>query len=135
MAVVGSVDTARQDALIGGSVNLTTSPRSMGSATKPLIYSNAFQMGWTPSTMLQDVPICFPNWIGNDPSTGKPFHDPAAPSCDGWYVPHNFDSAYFSGPFPLRYQLGDSLNLSATEATEFVGSTPRTSGALVSFSG
>ena len=133
MAMVGSVDPASKDPLIAGAVNLTTSPRSMGSATKPLIYSTAFQMGWTPSTMLQDVPICYPNWIGNDPSTGKPFHDPAAPSCDGWYVPHNFDSAFFSGPFPLRYQLGNSLNIAATEAMEFVGSTPATSDAFISW--
>ena len=60
--MVGSVDYNSKDPKVAGAVNIVTSVnRSMGSATKPLVYATAFQMGWNPGIMLQDQPICFPN--------------------------------------------------------------------------
>ena len=94
----------------------------MGSATKPLMYATAFQMGWTPGTMLQDIPICFPNPTP-DPNTASK----VAPACKGWYVPQDYEEDNFSGTFPLRSQFDGSLNIAATEGMEFVGATPATS--------
>jgi membrane peptidoglycan carboxypeptidase len=132
MAMVGSVDPASKDPLIGGANNLTTAPRSMGSATKPLVYATAFQMGWDPGIVLQDQPICFPDPIPNDPTTHKPVVDPSAPACAGQYVPHNYDAQYFSGRYPVRYMLGNSLNIAATETLNFVGDAPSTADAFLS---
>jgi membrane peptidoglycan carboxypeptidase len=132
MAMVGSVNPASKDPLIAGAVNLTTSPRSMGSATKPLVYATAFQMGWDPSVVLQDQPICFPDTIPNDPVTHKPVVDPSAPACAGYYVPHNYSALDFSGRYPIRYMLGNSLNIAATETLNFVGDTPATADAFLS---
>jgi membrane peptidoglycan carboxypeptidase len=130
MAMVGSVNPSSKDPLIGGANNLTTAPRSMGSATKPIIYATAFQMGWDPSIVLQDQPICFPQTIDPDPTTHKPIVDPSAPACSNqnvsYYVPHNYAPLNFSGNYPIRYMLGNSLNIAATEALAFVGDAPQT---------
>jgi membrane peptidoglycan carboxypeptidase len=132
LAMVGSVDYNSKDRHVQGANNITTSPfRSMGSATKPLMYATAFQMGWTPGIMLQDQPVCFPN-PAVDPATNKPVESPVAPSCKGWYVPQDYEEANFSGTFPLRSQFDGSLNIAATEAMEFVGATPATSGNFIS---
>lgn len=120
LAMVGSVNYNSKDPHVLGSNNITTSTfRSMGSSTKPIVYATAFQMGWDPGIMLQDIPICHPFPV---PTTGGP--DAAAPSCKGWYVPHDYEEANFSGTFPLRYHLDDSLNIGATEAMSFVGERP-----------
>jgi membrane peptidoglycan carboxypeptidase len=127
LAMVGSVDYGSKDPRVLGANNITTSTsRSMGSATKPLMYATAFQMGWTPGVMLQDVPICFPV-PAVDPTTNKPVVSQVAPACKGWYVPQDYEATNFSGTFPLRRQFDGSLNIPATEGMEFVGSTPATS--------
>jgi len=135
LAMVGSVDYNSKDSHVQGANNITTSPyRSMGSATKPLMYATAFQMGWTPGIMLQDEPICFPN-PSVDPITNKPITSPVAPACKGWYVPQDYEEDNFSGTFPLRRQFDGSLNIAATEGMEFVGATPATSGNFISMVG
>jgi membrane peptidoglycan carboxypeptidase len=132
LAMVGSVDYTSRDPKVNGFYNVATSTnRSMGSSTKPLVYATAFQMGWNPGTIMQDVPVCFPNTIPNDPKTNKPIMDPAAQGCPGQYVPHNYDDTSFSGHIPLRYGLANSLNIPATETMEFVGATPSTSDAFL----
>ncbi|MGZ6284120.1 MAG: transglycosylase domain-containing protein [Ktedonobacterales bacterium] len=137
LAMVGSVDYNDTSKQVAGNVNITTSRfRSMGSTTKPLVYSTAFEMGWYPGIMLQDIPVCWPNPGAKDPATGKPIVDPAAPACAGgaggpYYVPHNYEDTNFSGIFPLRRQLDDSLNIAATEAQSFVGMTADSAGAFL----
>ncbi|HEX8731147.1 MAG TPA: penicillin-binding transpeptidase domain-containing protein, partial [Ktedonobacterales bacterium] len=132
LAMVGSVDYTSLDSTVKGFYNVATSPnRSMGSSTKPLVYATAFQMGWNPGTMMQDMPTCFPNAAPPDPTTNKPTGDPAAKNCVGYYVPHNYDSTSFSGTIPLRYALANSLNVPATQTMEFVGATPDTSAAFL----
>ena len=60
--MVGSVDYNSKDPKVAGAVNIVTSVnRSMGSATKPLVYATAFQMGWNPGIMLQDQPSLLSN--------------------------------------------------------------------------
>lgn len=121
LAMVGSVDYNSKDPHVLGSNNITISPyRSMGSSTKPVVYATAFQMGWDPGIMLQDIPICHPV-PSVDPTTNQPMVDPSAPACKGYYVPHDYEVDNFSGTFPLRRQLDDSLNIAATEAMSFVG--------------
>ena len=125
LAMVGSVDYNDKDPKVDGQVNVADSKRSMGSATKPLVYATAFQMGWTPSTVLQDVPICFPQAGGTAPTTPNAYNP--TPGCDGRYSPTNYTNVNFSGRFPLRYNFGNSLNIGATEAMDFVGDTAATS--------
>ncbi len=131
LAMVGSVNYSDTHSDVLGANNITTSPyRSMGSATKPLMYATAFQMGWTPGIMLQDEPICFPV-AAPDPT----YVDPAAPACKGWYVPQDYEQNNYSGTFPLRRQFDGSLNIAATEGMEFVGATPATSGNFIKMVG
>ena len=105
LAMVGSVDFYSE--AIDGQVNMALSQtRQPGSTIKPLTYVAAFEKGWTPSTLIWDVPSEFP------PST-DPF-DTNPP-----YEPVNYDSK-FHGPVTLRSALANSYNIPAVKALEFV---------------
>ena len=39
---------------------MAVSPRQPGSSIKPLTYTAAFEKGWTPATLIWDVPSEFP---------------------------------------------------------------------------
>ncbi|MFW5713807.1 MAG: transglycosylase domain-containing protein [Brevefilum sp.] len=105
-AMVGSTDY--HDDEIDGQVNMVLSQtRQPGSAIKPLTYVAAFEKGWTPSTLIWDVPTEFP------PST-DPF-DTNPP-----YEPVNYDGK-FHGPVTVRSALANSYNIPAVKALEFVG--------------
>ncbi len=97
LAMVGSVDYNAPD----GQVNVTLAPRQPGSALKPFIYAAALQSGWTPATILFDIPS---RW-----------------QKDGVvYEPRNYDGR-FRGPVSLRTALANSLNIPAVKALEHVG--------------
>jgi penicillin-binding protein 1C len=100
LAMVGSIDF--NDESISGQVNMALVPRQTGSAIKPLVYLSAFEKGWTPSTLLWDVPTEFPD--GANPP----------------YAPKNYDDE-FHGPLRIRPALGNSYNVPAVKALEFVG--------------
>ena len=87
---------------------------------KGIVYATAFQMGWTPSIMMQDSPICMP---GSGAYKDK---DLLVPACVGQvtYVPHNYGGDGYNGYVPIRMALANSLNIPATEAMSFVGDTP-----------
>jgi membrane peptidoglycan carboxypeptidase len=124
LAMMGSVDYASKDPKVLGFNNMAVLNRSMGSAFKPLVYATAFQKGWYPGIMLQDKPICYPGKQPPPPGAPpdwKPDVDPAAPACQGYYVPHNYDLTSFSGTAPARVMLANSLNIPATETQAFVG--------------
>jgi len=105
LAMVGSVDFYSE--AIDGQVNMALSQtRQPGSTIKPLTYVAAFEKGWTPSTLIWDVPSEFP------PST-DPF-DTNPP-----YEPVNYDNK-FHGPVTLRSALANSYNIPAVKALEFV---------------
>jgi membrane peptidoglycan carboxypeptidase len=125
LGMVGSVDYNNKDPRVAGAVNVTTSGRSMGSAFKPLVYATAFQMGWTPGTMMKDEAVCFPQDGGHAEET-------PAPGCKPHYVPENYDQNFYNGNIPIRYALGNSLNIPATETMAFVGDTPDNSQNFVS---
>lgn len=122
LTMVGSADFYNNE--IDGQVNMTVSKtRQPGSAIKPLTYVAAFEKGWTPSTLIWDVPTEFP------PST-DPF-DTNPP-----YVPVNYDRK-FHGPVTVRSALANSYNIPAVKTLEFVGiyndpNTPIEDG-LISF--
>jgi len=106
LAMVGSANF--NDDEIDGQVNMALSQtRQPGSAIKPLTYVAAFEKGWTPATLIWDVPTEFP------PST-DPF-DTNPP-----YEPVNYDGK-FHGPVSLRSALANSYNIPAVKALEFVG--------------
>jgi penicillin-binding protein 1C len=121
LAMVGSADFYKE--AISGQVNMAIHPRQPGSAFKPLTYAATFEKGWTPATLIWDVPSEFPP--SGDPADTRPP-----------YIPVNYDSK-FHGPVTVRYALGSSYNIPAVKALEFVGiydnpATPAEDG-LVAF--
>lgn len=121
LAMVGSADFYSEE--ISGQVNMAINPRQPGSSIKPLTYLAAFEKGWTPATLLWDVPSEFPpSGVAGD--TRPP------------YVPVNYDGQ-FHGPVTVRTALANSYNIPAVKVLEFVGiyddpNTPQEDG-LVAF--
>ena len=105
LAMVGSADF--NNAAISGQVNMAISPRQPGSSIKLLTYLAAFEKGWTPATLIWDVPSEFP-------PSGDP-HDTRAP-----YKPVNYDGL-FHGPVTVRTALANSYNIPAVKTLQFVG--------------
>ncbi len=101
LAMVGSPDF--NNAEISGQVNMANSPtRQPGSSMKPFTYVAAFEKGWTPSTLIWDVPTQFPD--GANPP----------------YEPVNYDGK-FHGAMTVRVALSNSFNIPAVKALEFIG--------------
>jgi 1A family penicillin-binding protein len=100
LALVGSVDF--HDESISGQVNMALAPRQPGSSIKPLVYLSALERGWTASTLIWDVATQF---VDGQNSV---------------YEPKNYDDQ-FHGPLRLRLALGNSYNIPAVKALEFVG--------------
>ncbi len=121
LVMVGSADF--YDEVNAGQVNMAIRPRQPGSSIKPLTYAAAFERGWTPSTLIWDVPSEFP-------PSGDP-NDPNPP-----YKPVNYDER-FHGPVTVRAALANSYNIPAVKALDFIGlydrsDTPQTEG-LIAF--
>ncbi len=107
LAMVGSADFYNE--AIHGQVNMAVSPtRQPGSAIKPINYLAAFEKGWTPATLIWDVPTSF------TPS-GDP-NDPVGLT----YTPVNYDGR-FHGPVTVRTALANSFNIPAVKTLQFVG--------------
>jgi len=96
VAMLGSVDFFNPE--IDGQVNVALRLRQPGSAIKPVTYLAAFEQGWTPATLVMDVPTEFP---------------------DG-YKPTNHDEK-FHGPVLVREALGSSYNVPAVKVLRSVG--------------
>ncbi len=106
LAMVGSADYSNAE--ISGQVNMAVSEtRQPGSSIKPINYVAAFEKGWTPATLIWDVPSEFPP--SGDPSdTREP------------YVPNNYDDK-FHGPVTVRTALANSFNIPAVKTLQYVG--------------
>ena len=103
LAMVGSLDF--NDPEIDGQVNVTLALRQPGSSFKPITYASALQQGYTPATMLLDIPTIVPI-VGQEP-----------------YAPRNY-SERFSGPVSLRTALASSLNIPAVRTQLFAELPP-----------
>ncbi len=101
LTMVGSKDFFAQD--YDGQYNAALALRQPGSSIKPVTYALAFKRGYTPATMLLDVPTKF--------ETGTP---------GKYYEPKNYDGK-FRGPVQLRFALGSSLNIPAVKLLAMVG--------------
>ncbi len=99
LAMVGSKDFFAKD--YDGQFNAALALRQPGSSIKPVTYALAFKRGYTPATMLLDIPTEF--GTGSNP-----------------YKPKNYDGK-FRGPVQLRFALGSSLNIPAVKLVALVG--------------
>ena len=112
IAMVGSIDYF--DVKNDGNVNVATRLRQPGSAFKPLAYVTALQKGYTPETILFDVPTEF-NPLCNSDATPGPGIDEK--DC---YHPQNYDGQ-FRGPVTMRQALQQSLNIPSVEILYLAG--------------
>lgn len=102
LSMVGSRDYT--NASIGGQFNVVADGlRQPGSSIKPVTYLTLLRQGFTPASMLIDVPTVF---IPNEQTES--------------YAPKNYDGK-FRGPVSLRNSLGSSLNIPAVKALAMVG--------------
>ncbi|MFZ5365896.1 MAG: transglycosylase domain-containing protein [Patescibacteria group bacterium] len=100
LAMVGSKDYF--DLKNQGNYNVSTALRQPGSSIKPVNYSVALSMGFTPATIIPDTPITY--------------HVPGQPP----YTPKNYDGR-FHGNVPLRVALGSSYNVPAVKVLSSLG--------------
>lgn len=100
IAMVGSPNY--DDNTINGQINAALAPRQPGSAIKPLTYAAAFERGWTPATVVLDVPSAFPTREGRV------------------YEPENYDRV-FHGPLLVREALATSSNVAAVRTLDAIG--------------
>ena len=87
---------------VDGQINMAIRSRQPGSSIKPLTYALAFERGWTPASLIWDVPTEFPD--GANPP----------------YIPVNYDGR-FHGPVLVRYALANSYNIPAVKTLQLVG--------------
>jgi len=112
LAMVGSRNYF--DTQIDGNFNVTTASRQPGSSFKPYMYATAFKDGYTPETVLFDVPTEFN--AGCSPY-GKPYAGTKASDC---YMPTDYDGKW-RGPVAIRDALARSLNVPAVRMLYTVG--------------
>lgn len=112
LAMVGSRDFFDKE--IPGQYNIATAERQPGSSFKPIVYAAAFNKGYTPETVLYDVPTEFSSLC--DPY-GNPKSGVRPSAC---YMPGNYDER-FRGPISLRDALAQSLNVPAVKLLYLTG--------------
>ena len=82
-------------------IDAVTTARQPGSTLKPLLYALALEKGWTAATLVDDYPLSEP--VGR-----------------GLHSYHNYSRTHY-GPLRVREALGNSLNIPAVRAIQFVG--------------
>ncbi|RMG93899.1 MAG: hypothetical protein D6706_14710 [Chloroflexi bacterium] len=99
LAMVGSLNY--RDPAIQGHINMAiNSQRQPGTALNPILYLTALSQGYTPATMILDIPNAF--------GTTLPF------------IPRNADNQ-FHGPMRLRHALGNGYEAPAVQIMGWVG--------------
>ena len=109
LAMVGSRDYF--DTAIDGNYNATLALRQPGSSFKPFVYATDLQKGFTPDTILFDLPTQFSTVC----SPSDNFND--TPPC---YAPGNYDNK-FRGPMTFTTALAQSINIPAVKALYLAG--------------
>ena len=112
LTMVGSRDYF--DKNIDGNFNIATAKRQPGSSFKPFIYATAFVKGFTPDTVLFDLPTEFQTTCS---AYGKALPGHNQKDC---YMPDNYDGK-FRGPMSLRNALGQSINVIAVKLFYLAG--------------
>ena len=92
---------ARSGDIAGSYIDAAATPRQPGSTLKPFLYALALEKGWTAATLIDDSPLSEP--VGT-----------------GLHAYHNYSRTYY-GRLTLREALGNSLNIPAIRALQFVG--------------
>ncbi len=98
LAWVGSPDFWADTA---GQTDMVVSARQPGSALKPFLYGLAFDRGFTPASVLADIPHTYQTTVGP-------------------YRPRNYDRGYH-GPVRAREALGSSYNVPAVGLVDVIG--------------
>lgn len=98
------------DEEIGGNFNVATAHRQPGSAFKPFVYATLFNKGYTPETVLFDVPTQFSTRCEVNDFTSE----------NDCYSPQNYDDN-FRGPMTVRTALAQSINVPAVKALYLAG--------------
>lgn len=113
LVMVGSRDYFDKE--IGGNFNVATAYRQPGSAFKPFVYAAAFNKGFTPDTVLFDLPTEFQ-------ADCDPKRSPTPPNIktDDCYAPGNHDDK-FVGPITLRNALAQSRNIPSVKILYLTG--------------
>lgn len=106
LTMIGSRDYF--DKNIDGNFNVATAARQPGSSFKPFIYATAFNKGFTPATVLFDLPTEFQTTCD---AYGKALPGYSQSDC---YMPDNYDGN-FRGPMSLRDALAQSINIPAVK--------------------
>ena len=108
LTMVGSRDYF--DTKIDGNFNVTIAHRQPGSTFKPFVYAEAFIKGYTPETVLFDLPTQFSGKCAPENIT----------SDNGCYSPGNYDDK-FRGPMTLRDALAQSINIPSVKTLYLAG--------------
>ncbi|MCX6813016.1 MAG: transglycosylase domain-containing protein [Candidatus Azambacteria bacterium] len=95
-------------------VNVVTRLRQPGSAFKPFVYATAINNGYTPDTIIWDVPTEF-NPLCSWDGIAEPGVDQQ--TC---YKPKNYDGR-FRGPVTLKQALANSLNVPSVKVLYLAG--------------
>jgi len=112
ITMVGSRDYFDKE--IDGNFNVATAVRQPGSSFKPFIYATAFNKGFTPDTVLFDLPTEFQSTCD---ALGKALPGKNQKDC---YMPDNYDGK-FRGPISLRDALAQSINVPAIKLFYLAG--------------
>jgi penicillin-binding protein 1C len=114
LAMVGSADYFNKE--IDGNFNvISQGMRQPGSTMKPLVYLASFMKGYTPDTIVFDVPTEFtPNNPLCPPIVDFNNRNSAC------FHPQNYDPV-FAGPVPLKVALSQSINIPAVKVLYLTG--------------
>lgn len=112
LSMVGSRDYFDKE--IDGNFNIATALRQPGSSFKPFIYATAFNKGFTPDTILFDLPTEFQTTCN---AYGKALPGKKQSDC---YMPENYDGKTV-GPISLRNALAQSRNIPAVKLFYLAG--------------
>jgi 1A family penicillin-binding protein len=112
LSMVGSRDFF--DEAIDGQYNATLALRQPGSAMKPFIYARALMQGYTPNTVVFDVPTQFSTACA--PTDTRNNESPC-------YAPRNYDGK-FRGAMTFATALAQSINIPAVKVLYLAGVQP-----------
>lgn len=101
LAYIGSADFDSEE--LNGQIDGVHILRQPGSTLKPFLYAKAIESGYSPSSILPDIPMEF--------------------GSREIYIPENYNERY-NGPVRLSVALGSSLNVPAVYLLERVGVQP-----------